>query len=135
MTFMTMETPSMTVEGTTPLRLAASSAAFWMVAAGGSHLAQHLFIDTFAVFVARLAVIALCGALLGRIGATISTGRALVIGIAWAVIAIGTEIVLTSHGMHGWYELLGNPATDPDWTRGATIVAWLVAPRLAARDE
>lgn len=134
MAFMTMEPEAMEDTRLGTLRVALGAVVLWGIAALGAHLAQQGFHEPIAQFAGRLVVIALCGQLLGRLGTTITEGRSLVIGLAWAALAIGTEMYLTTHGVHGWYELLGSPVTNSEWMRGMTVVAWLVAPRLATRE-
>ncbi|MBI2213834.1 MAG: hypothetical protein HYU52_09315 [Acidobacteria bacterium] len=105
----------------------------WVVAALAAHLMQGVFTSSIAQFGGRLIVIALCGALLGRLDPGLTPERALAFGVLWAALAIGTEIYLTSHGVTGFYELLGSPSVDSDWLRGASVITWLLAPKLAAR--
>lgn len=133
MSFMTMEGETTVNLRPGALRITLAAIVFWGIAVLGVHLSQSAIGDPTAQFGIRLTVIALCGALLGWLGAAITTDHALLVGMAWAGLAIGTEIFLTSHGMHGWYELLGNPSTTPDWMRAVTVVVWLLAPKLAAR--
>ncbi len=134
MAFITMEPETMECDRVGTLRVTVGAVVLWGISALGAHLAQQGFGEPLAQFAGRLVVIGFSGYLLGRLGSTITQGRAMAVGLAWAALAIGTEIFLTSHGVHGWYELLGSPLTNPEWMRGLTVIAWLVAPRIAARD-
>jgi hypothetical protein len=132
MSLSTMEPGTMNDTSDSTLRVALGAMILWAIAAFGAHLANQGFADPFVQFGGRLLVIALSGHLLGRVGGTITPGVEFAVGLAWAALAIGTEIFLNAHGMQGWYELLGSPLTNAEWMRGATIIAWFVAPKLAA---
>jgi len=132
MSFMTMEPGTMGEASDSTLRVALGAMILWGIAAFGAHLANQGFEDPLVQFAGRLVVIGLCGYLLGRLGGPITPGVEFGVGLAWAALAIGTEIFLTVHGMHGWYEFLGSPLTNSEWMRGATVIAWFVAPKLAA---
>jgi len=132
MSFMTMEPETMNDATLGTLRVTLGAVILWGIAALGAHLANQGFEDPLVQFAGRLVVICLCGHLLGRIGGAITPGVEFAVGLAWAALAIGTELYLTSHGLHGWYELLGSPLTSSEWMRGATVIAWFVAPKLAA---
>lgn len=59
--------------------------------------------------------------------------HALGVGIAWLVLAIVTEMTLTSRLGHEWYDLLGSP--DRPLLRNVFLFVWIFAPTLFARGE
>jgi len=132
MTFMTMEAQSTSADTFATPRVGLGAPFAWGVGGLGCHLALMEFDDSLMVFGTRLIVIVAAGALLGRISARLDTNAALLAGVAWATLAIATELGFASEGIKGWFELLGNPAQLSDWMRGATIVAWTLAPSIAA---
>jgi len=105
----------------------------WAIAVLGCHVALLAFGGDAFVFGVRVVAILASGALLGKLSERLDTRAALSVGVAWAALAIGTEIVLTAQSISGWYELLGNPVSSSDWMRGTTVIAWLLAPGMAAR--
>ena len=59
--------------------------------------------------------------------------HALFVGATWLVLAILTELVLTTHGGRGWFEIIGSPASA---LRNVLMFAWIFAPALfATRQE
>ena len=56
---------------------------------------------------------------------------ALVTGIAWALLSIAAEVVVSSWSRGGWYQLLGSPR-GLVW-RDVLLLAWIGAPALFAR--
>lgn len=59
--------------------------------------------------------------------------HALGVGIAWLVLAIVTEIAITSRIGHGWYSLIGTP--NRPLLRNLFLFVWIFAPALFARRE
>jgi hypothetical protein len=59
--------------------------------------------------------------------------HALGVGIVWLVLAIVTEMTLTSRLGHEWYDLIGSP--DHPLLRNVFLFLWIFAPALFARGE
>jgi hypothetical protein len=59
------------------------------------------------------------------------TSHALGVGIAWLVLSITAEMVLTSRLGHGWFTLLGSP--ERPLLRNVFLFIWIFAPALFAR--
>ena len=59
--------------------------------------------------------------------------HALGVGIAWLVLAIVTELVVTARLGHGWYALLGSPAHP--LLRNVNLFLWIFAPSFFAHRE
>ncbi|SRR5712691_7654055 len=56
--------------------------------------------------------------------------HALFSGVVWLFLAIASEIGMTMLFHHGWYILLGSPASA---LRNVMMFAWVIAPALFAR--
>jgi hypothetical protein len=56
-----------------------------------------------------------------------SVDHALFVGAAWLVLAIAAEISMTARTGHGWYEIIGSPASA---LRNILMFAWILAPSL-----
>jgi hypothetical protein len=56
--------------------------------------------------------------------------HALGVGLAWLVLAIVTEIAVSSRLGHGWYALIGTP--DRPLLRNIFLFVWIFAPALFA---
>jgi len=61
------------------------------------------------------------------------TSHALGVGTVWLVLAIATEIAMSSRLGHGWYALLGSP--DRPLLRNVFLFVWVFAPAFFARGE
>jgi len=61
------------------------------------------------------------------------TSHALGVGIAWLVLAIITEITISSRTGQGWYALTGTP--DRPLLRNAFLFVWIFSPALFAHRE
>ena len=61
------------------------------------------------------------------------TSHALGVGIVWLVLAIVTEITISSRLGRGWYSLIGTPAHP--LLRNLILFVWVFAPALFARRE
>lgn len=59
--------------------------------------------------------------------------HALSVGIAWLVLAIVTELAMSAHLGHNWYDLLGTP--DHPLRRNVFLFVWVFAPALFAHRE
>jgi hypothetical protein len=59
--------------------------------------------------------------------------HALGVGIAWLILGIATEIVMTTHPGHAWYPILGSP--DRPLLRNIVFFAWVFAPAIFARRQ
>ena len=59
--------------------------------------------------------------------------HALGVGIAWLVLSIAAEMLLSPEVHHGWFYLLGSP-TRP-LIRNIDLFLWIFAPALFARGE
>lgn len=59
--------------------------------------------------------------------------HALDAGIAWLLLAIVTEVVVTRHLGHGWYALLGTP--ERPLLRNVFLFVWIFAPAAFARRQ
>ncbi|MEO8035700.1 MAG: hypothetical protein ABI837_14790 [Acidobacteriota bacterium] len=107
---------------------------FWAVAAALVMGVQEKIgpvspIASVAVKVAVIVLAALAYIELTAHDATVD--HAIVVGMAWLLLALMTEIGEATRLGHGWYELLGTPAHSV--SRHIVIFTWLVAPALFAR--
>lgn len=67
-----------------------------------------------------------------RIGARECTvDAALLAGIAWALLGIVAELVISAKASHGWFALLGSPRSAVE--QDLLLMAWIAAPALFAR--
>lgn len=55
--------------------------------------------------------------------------HALFVGAAWLVLSIVAELVIAEHVGHGWFEIIGSPASA---LRNVLMFAWILAPALFA---
>ena len=55
--------------------------------------------------------------------------HALFVGAAWLVLSIVAELVIAKHVGHGWFEIIGSPASA---LRNVLMFAWILAPALFA---
>lgn len=79
------------------------------------------------------ALIAVAGAYTRLCARRAGITHALGVGIVWLVLAILTEIIVTTRLGVGWYGLLGSP--DRPLLRNIFLFAWIFAPVLFARAE
>jgi len=61
------------------------------------------------------------------------TAHALSAGIVWLLLAIVTEIAITSRTGHGWYSLIGTP--DRPLLRNVVLFVWIFAPSVFTHRE
>jgi uncharacterized MnhB-related membrane protein len=77
-----------------------------------------------------LAILAAAFAYMKFGAADASVDHALFAGTAWLVLAILTELIMTAHDHHAWFEITGSPASA---LRNVLMFAWIAAPALFAR--
>ncbi len=106
---------------------------FWMIAAG-LVVAAHVEIEPLSsktgAVVTVAALIATAYAYSRCAGREAGITHALGVGIAWLVLSIATELVLTTRVGHGWFTLLGSP--NRPLLRSVLLFAWIFAPALFA---
>jgi hypothetical protein len=85
------------------------------------------------IALAKIAVIIGAGAIYARMARGVPSGFVLSSGIAWLVFSIAADVI-TGIGSARAYQLLGNPSVISAVLRDATIVTWLGAPALFARN-
>jgi hypothetical protein len=118
------------------LTTAALVSLFWIAAATVVATA-HLKIDSLSVAggsvtaIAAVFVSAWCYTRLCARQAGIT--HALGVGIAWLVLAMMTEIAVTTRLGHGWYDLIGTP--DRPLLRNVLLFVWVFAPVCFAHRE
>lgn len=112
---------------------AATVVLFWAVAATAV-VAVHLTLDPvsqWAAVVVKAATIVIAGWLYVALTARRCTiDHALLVGIAWLLLDIGAEIVLSRHLGKGWFDLIGTPRQPA--LRDLLLLTWVVAPALFA---
>jgi hypothetical protein len=106
---------------------------FWTFAAAaiaGTHMAldRRSPAGAAATTIGALLITAFCYT---RLAGHDSITHALGVGITWLVLAIVTEMLMTTHLGHGWYALLGSP--DRPLLRNVFLFAWIFAPALFAK--
>jgi hypothetical protein len=100
----------------------------WIIAAAGAVAARP------AGALASIGVIVLCAYGYMRFGARESgLSHALGVGVAWLVLGIVAEMLMTRRLGHGWYAILGSP--DRPLLRNIFLFVWIFAPALFARRE
>jgi hypothetical protein len=108
---------------------------FWIAAALLAGLA-HTELDPLSpLFGALVTVVSLVGVAWGYMRACHHSGvsHALGAGIAWLVLAIATELAITTRLGHGWYSLIGSP--ERPLLRTIFLFVWLFAPALFATED
>jgi hypothetical protein len=109
---------------------------FWVAAAALVGTA-HVRIEPLSApggWAAAIAAVLLCAYSYTRLCARhAGITHALSVGIAWLVLAIVTEIAVTEHLGHGWYDLIGTP--DRPLLRNAFLFVWVFAPAVFAHRE
>jgi hypothetical protein len=119
-----------------PIAVAVPVVFFWVVAATFA-AAAHLRLEPFSV--AGGSVAAIAAVMLAAYAYTWfcardkGTTHALGVGIAWLVMAIAAEMIMTTHLRHGWYGLLGTPARP--LMRNLFLFVWVFAPLPFAHRE
>ena len=109
---------------------------FWLAAAAVVGMA-HVEIDPLSV--AAGSIVAIGAVFVGSYCYTrwcapqAGVTHALGVGIAWLVLAIATEIAMTSHLGRGWYDLIGTP--DRPLLRNVFLFVWVFAPAFFAHRE
>lgn len=103
---------------------------FWLVAAS-LVVALHLVLagssPVICVAGQTLAILAAAFVYMRFAASVSSVDHALFAGAAWLVLAIAAEISMTAHTGHGWYVLIGSPASA---LRNILMFAWILAPAL-----
>lgn len=119
-----------------PLTTAVLVGLFWLAAAVLVGTA-HAKIDPLSVSggsVATIAAVFVCAYCYTRWCARhAGITHALSVGIAWLVLAIVTEIAMTTHLGRGWYDLIGTP--DRPLLRNVFLFVWVFAPAFFAHRE
>jgi hypothetical protein len=116
-----------------PLTTAVLVGLFWLAAAALVGTA-HTKIDPLSVSggsaasIAAVFISAYCYTRLCARHAGIT--HALSVGIAWLVLAIATEMAMTTHLGRGWYDLIGTP--DRPLLRNVFMFGWVFAPAFFA---
>lgn len=109
---------------------------FWLVAAIGVG-AVHIAIDRASATgaaVASIAIVVVTAGCYTRLCARCAgITHALGVGIAWLLLGIVAEIVITTRLGHPWYAVLGTP--DRPLIRNLFLFVWIFAPALFARRE
>lgn len=115
---------------------AALVTSFWLIAAilvGSSH-AQLDPLSPYGAAVTSIAAIVVCAYCYTRLCARhAGISHALGVGIAWLVLGIVTEMVITTGLGHSWYSILGSP--DRPLLRNILLFVWIFAPALVAQRE
>lgn len=108
----------------------------WLIAAAGV-AASHAWLDSLSPSsgaVLTIAVIAGCAYCYMRFCAPqAGISHALGVGIAWLVLGIVTEIVMTTHLHQGWFGILGSP--NRPLSRNIVLFVWIFAPVVFAKRE
>ena len=119
-----------------PLTAALLVVLFWLVAAALVGTA-HEIIDPLSRWgsgAASIAAVFVCAYCYTRFCARYAgISHALGVGIAWLVLAIATEVAMTTHLGRGWYDLIGTP--DRALLRNVLLFVWVFAPAFFAHRE
>ncbi len=119
-----------------PLTTAVLVVLFWLAAAA-LVVTVHLVIEPqsllggAALTIAAIFLAAYCYTRFCACRAGVS--HALGVGIAWLVLSIAVEMVLTTRLGHGWFSLLGPPGAP--LLRNVYMFVWIFAPAFFARRE
>lgn len=109
---------------------------FWLVAAAAVATA-HAWLDPLSpagATVVTITAIVLCAYGYMRFCVRqAGISHTLGVGIAWLVLGIVSELVMTTRQGHGWYSILGPP--DRPLLRNIFLFVWIFAPVLFARRE
>ena len=104
---------------------------FWSLAAF-LVIALHRIVPTPPVAGAALQALAIVAAAFVYMKFATSEGtidHALFVGTAWLVLSIVAELVIAARIGHGWFEIIGSPASS---LRNVLMFAWILAPALFA---
>lgn len=114
---------------------AALAAACWTVAAlAVGFTNSQLASSPVAAVVIEVAAILMMAAAYMRIACPEATlDHALFVGTAWVLLAIATELLMTTHSGRQWFALLGSPANGG--LRCVLLIAWLIAPAVFVRSH
>jgi hypothetical protein len=106
---------------------------FWFVAAALVVSAHRVdaYSSAAGCTAAVIALVATGGVYTRLIARDHGVTHALGVGIAWFVLSMAAEIVMTTHAHHGWFSLLGSP-TRP-LLRNLLMFVWIFSPALFAR--
>jgi hypothetical protein len=119
-----------------PFTRTASAVAVWILASIVVVMAHRTFdpISAAAGVTVKTLTIVVAGFAYARLAYRRTTfDQALAIGVAWLVLGIMTEIVMTAQTHHAWFLLLGSPAKP--FLRDVIMFAWVAAPAIFARYE
>jgi hypothetical protein len=109
---------------------------FWLIAAAAV-VTAHAQLDPLSPSggaVATIAAIVTCAYGYTRFGARkVSISHALGVGIAWLVLGIVAEIVMTTRLGHTWFSILGSP--ERPLLRNIILFVWIFAPAVFARRD
>ena len=117
-----------------PVMTGALVVLFWLAAAILVVTAQVEVAPCSATAGAAATIAAIVGVAYAYTGLTVprrGTSHALGVGIAWLVLSIAAEMLLTRRLGHGWFPLLGSPARP--FLRNVYLFVWIFAPALFAR--
>jgi hypothetical protein len=98
---------------------------FWLAAA--------LLVAMAGAFVKIAAIVAVAFAYTRLCARCAGMPYALGVGIAWLVLTIAAELLMTAHLGRGWFGLLGSP--ERPLLRNIDLFVWIFAPALFARGE
>ena len=105
----------------------------WLIAAAAV-ATIHAQLSASLATAATTAVIIVCAYCYTRFCAPCGGfNHALGVGVAWLLLGIVSEIVMTTQLGRGWYAILGRP--DRPLLRNITLLVWTFAPALFARQE
>jgi hypothetical protein len=109
---------------------------FWAMAAGFVVMADQTFgpISPAASFAAKSAVIVIAGyGYMRWAGRKANITHALFVGIAWLLLDIIAELLISTTTGRSWFLLLGSPSFR--YWRDALLFTWIAAPALFAHYE
>ena len=107
---------------------------FWVVAALVV-IALHRLIPTppvACVALQTLAIVAVALVYMKLATNEASIDHALFAGATWLVLSIVAELVIAEHVGHGWFEIIGSPASS---LRNVLMFAWILSPALFATNR
>lgn len=136
MTLATREAERFTDTGHHPFTTAVLVVLFWLAAAALVATA-HVLLDPFSTYgssvVTTVAIAVVAYAYTRFCARHAELPHALGVGVAWLVLAIAAEILMTARTGRGWYGLIGSP--DRPLLRNIDFFVWIFAPALFARRE
>jgi hypothetical protein len=106
---------------------------FWIVAAVLVTMIQRTIVTASPLSLIALKTAAIILAAFGYVQLTArhaSLDHALLVGTAWLLLAMASELAATAHWTRHWFDLLGAPDSG---LRNVMILAWMAAPALFAQ--